>query len=256
MLMEGFVGVMALIAATVLLPNDYLAMNVAPERWADLGIVPVELYDFGRMVNEDLAGRTAGSVTLAVGMAHIFSSLPAMSGLMAYWYHFAIMFEALFILTTVDAGTRVARYLVQEVLGRVRPRFGDINWWPSVVATSAIVCAAWGYLLYQNDVSTIWPMFGVANQLLATLGLVVGTGWLLRHGRRKVHALITGVPAAYMATTTLTAGLSNIIDNYLPKAEAGDPNGYLNAGLTAVMMACVLAVVADAVVRMWRRVRR
>jgi carbon starvation protein len=256
MLMESFVAIMALIAATVLLPNDYLAINIEPARWSVLGIKPVELAEFSRLVNEDLAGRAGGAVTLAVGMAQIFSNLPGMRSLLAYWYHFAIMFEALFILTTVDAGTRVGRYLIQEVLGTFHRKLADINHAPSVLFTSALVCGGWGYLLYKNDVSSIWPMFGVANQLLATLALVIGTGYLLRHSRRRRHALLTGLPALFMAATTLTAGTSNIVDNYLPKGRAGSSNGYLNAALTLVMMVCVAVVLLDGLARAWRLVRR
>jgi carbon starvation protein len=247
MLTEGFVSIMALIAATVLLPNDYLAINVDPSKWAALGITPTELANFSQMVNEDLAGRTGGAVTLAVGMAYIFGQLPGMKSLVAYWYHFAIMFEALFILTTVDAGTRVGRYLIQEVLGRFSAKLGNVNHWPSVILTSALISAAWGYLLYQNDISTIWPMFGVANQLLATLALVVGTGFILRISRKRRYAFITGIPALFMAATTLTAGVSNVFSNYLPKGRAGDFNGYLNAGLTVIMIVCVVLVLLDGI---------
>jgi carbon starvation protein len=245
MLMETFVAVMALIAATVLLPNDYLAINVDPAKWAALGIVPVELEQFSKMVNEDLAGRTGGAVTLAVGMAHIFAKLPGMGHLIAYWYHYAIMFEALFILTTVDAGTRVGRYMIQEVLGRVHPRLGDVNYWPTVLLTGGLISAAWGYLLCANDITSIWPMFGVANQLLATLALVVGTGYLVRHAAQPAYALITALPAVFMAATTLVAGYYNIFSNFLPKAHAGNFNGYINAALTAVMIVCVLVVLVE-----------
>jgi carbon starvation protein len=246
MLTESFVAVMALVAATVLLPNDYLAINVSPDKWALLGINPVELNNFSQMVNEDLAGRTGGAVTLAIGMAHIFSSLPGMKTFMAYWYHFAIMFEALFILTTVDAGTRVGRYMIQEVLQPVHRKLSDINYMPSVILTSALICAAWGYLLYNNDISTIWPMFGVANQLLAALALVIATGFILRTSKKRIYALVTSIPALFMGATTLTAGVSAIMEKYLPK---GDFNGYLNAVLTAIMIACVLIVFIDASVR-------
>ncbi len=255
MLMESFVAVMALVAATVLLPADYLAINVNPDRWEALGIVPVELEHFSQLVNEDLAGRTGGAVTLAVGMAHIFSKLPGMGHLIAYWYHYAIMFEALFILTTVDAGTRIGRYLIQEVAGKVVPRWGDINHWPAVVVTSALISLAWGYLLYQNDVTSIWPMFGVANQLLATLALVVGTGYIARHAAKRPWILVTALPAAFMAATTLVAGWSNVVDNFLPRGRAGDVNGYVNAGLTAIMMACVAVVLVDGVFRITRTLK-
>lgn len=208
---------------------------------------PVELPQFSQMVNENLAGRAGGAVTLAIGMAHIFSSLPGMKTLMAYWYHFAIMFEALFILTTVDAGTRVGRYMIQEVFGNINKKLSDINSWPAVFFTSALICGAWGYLLYQNDVSSIWPMFGVANQLLATLALVIGTGYILRHSTKKKYALCTSLPALFMAATTLTAGTFNIVDNYLPRGQAGDFNGYLNTFLTLVMMVCVAIVIFDGI---------
>jgi carbon starvation protein len=149
----------------------------------------------------------------------------------------------------VDAGTRGGRYLIQEVAGQLRPRWGDINDWKPVFVTSALVCGGWGYLLYQNDISSIWPMFGVANQLLATLALVVGSGYLLRHSSKRRYALLTGIPALVMAATTLTAGVSNIFDNYLPRGRAGDPNGYLNAVLTLVMMVCVGLVLVDGLLR-------
>lgn len=256
MLTETFVSVMALVAACVLLPNDYLAINVNPARWEALGIVPVHLEQFSQMVNEDLAGRTGGAVTLAVGMADIFSKLPGMGHLVAYWYHYAIMFEALFILTTVDAGTRVGRYLVQEVLGVVNQKLADYNHLPSVLLTSAIICGSWGYLLYQNDVSSIWPMFGVANQLLATLALIVGTGYIARTTSKRWHTLITGVPGIFMVATTLTAGTYNILDNYLPKGRAGDFNGYINTGLTVIMMVCTLIVLADGGMRIAQALRQ
>jgi carbon starvation protein len=253
MLTEGFVSIMALIAATVLLPNDYFAINVDPSKWVLFGIEPQELARFSEMVNEDLAGRTGGAVTLAVGMSHIFSSLPGMGTLIAYWYHFAIMFEALFILTTVDAGTRVGRYLLQEVMGKGRQKWGDVNYWPSVLVSSGLVTLAWGYLLYQNDVSSIWPMFGVANQLLATLALVVGSGYILRTARHKAYALLTAVPAVFMAVTTVTAGISNVVDNYLPQ---GDFNGYLNSGLTVAMILCVVLVFLDGCRRAFQSLSR
>ncbi len=254
MLMETFVGVMALVAATVLLPGDYLAINVDPSKWERLGIVPVELQEFSRMVNEDLAGRTGGAVTLAIGMAHIFGRLPGMNHLIAYWYHYAIMFEALFILTTVDAGTRVGRYIMQEVGGKFHRRLGDVNYWPAAILTGGMISLAWGYLLYANDITSIWPMFGVANQLLATLALVVGTGYLVRRSSRPIYGLITALPAAFMAATTLVAGYYNIFKNFLPKAAAGDFNGYINASFTAIMMLCVVIVILDGSVRIRRNV--
>jgi len=255
MLFEGFVSITAIISASVLLPNDYLAINVDPSKWAALGIVPVELDNLSRMVNESLAGRTGGAVTLAVGMAHIFSRIPGMGHLMAYWYHYAIMFEALFILTTVDAFTRVGRYMFQETIGRFSPKMGRINYWPSVFLTSALFCAAWGYLLYQNDISSIWPMFGVANQLLATLTLVVCTCWLLNNTSKKRYALLTAVPAVLMAVTTFAAGYLVIVDRFFPMAMRGEINGWLNTIFTLVMMVCMVVTFIDGSWRIAKKLR-
>jgi carbon starvation protein len=242
MLTEGFVAVMALIAACVLLPNDYLAINVDPAKWAVSGIKPEELSYFSNLVNEDLAGRTGGAVTLAVGMAHVFSSLPGLESAMSYFYHFAIMFEALFILTTVDAGTRVGRYLLQEAMGRIYKPLGEMNRPVPNLVASFLISLAWGYLLYNNDIASIWPMFGCANQLLATIALIIGTAYLLRTAKKRTYALITGLPAIFMACTTLSAGFLNIQNNYLPR---GDFMGYLNAFLTCIMMLCVVIVAVE-----------
>jgi carbon starvation protein len=249
MLAEGFVAVMALVAACVLLPEDYLAINLAPKIFASLGLEPVHLERLSALTGESLAGRTGGAVSLAVGMAEIFGSLPGMRTLTAYWYHFAIMFEALFILTTVDAGTRVARYILQEIAVLVGVPERAATSWGAVIATSAAVCAAWGYLLYMGDIRTIWPMFGVANQLLATLALAIGTTFILRHAPRPAHALVTFVPMIFMLATTLSAGWLNIIVNYLPMQSF---QGYLNATLCSVMMVLVILIAADCT-REWRR---
>jgi carbon starvation protein len=184
MLTEAVVSVIALIAATVMLPGDYFAINVSPEIFAKLGLVTEKLADIERMTGESLAGRSGGAVSLAAGMSLILSAIPGMKHLIGYWYHFAIMFEALFILTTVDAGTRVARYILQEMLKFVHPRLASSTWMPAVIFSGAVISFLWGYLLYHGDISTIWPLFGVANQLLATLALCIGTVFILRHSRR------------------------------------------------------------------------
>ena len=241
MVTESFVSIMALIAASTLAPGDYFAINVAPAAFAKLGIAPVHLAEMGAAVGEELAGRTGGAVSFAVGMAQIFASLPGMKNLLAYWYHFAIMFEALFILTTIDAGTRVARYLLQEVLGKAYAPFGRNDWWPGVILTSALICAAWGSMVYVGNVTTIWPMFGVANQLLAAIALAVGTTFILKRAAEPAYALITFLPFLFMLATTLTAGVMNIFGNYLPR---GDAQGYINVGLTVVMIALVLVITA------------
>ncbi|HEV8335623.1 MAG TPA: carbon starvation protein A [Candidatus Polarisedimenticolia bacterium] len=251
MLMESFVGVMAFIAAASLYPGDYFAINVPPEKFATLGMSTVHLPEFSRQVGESLAGRTGGAVSLAIGMAQIFAAVPGLKGLLSYWYHFAIMFEALFILTTIDTGTRVGRFLVQEFLGRIYAPLARTEWMPGTILSSLLVVAGWGYFIWTGSISTIWPMFGVANQLLASIALCVGTTVLINAGRAR-YAWVTLLPLSFVATTTLTAGWKNIWDNFLPLARSGGRplQGYLNAGMTAVMMACVFIILADSL-RRW-----
>jgi carbon starvation protein len=251
MLCEGFVGVMAFIAVLSLAPADYFAINVPPEHFQNLGMQVVNLPELSRDVGEEVAGRTGGAVSLAVGMAHIFSSIPGLKGLMAYWYHFAIMFEALFILTTIDTGTRVARFLLQEFLGRFYRPMEKTDWLPGSVLASLLVVSAWGYFIHTGTISTIWPMFGIANQLLAAMALSIGTTVIIKSGKAR-YAWVTLVPLAFVATTTLTAGWLSITDNFLPLArQAATPaarfQGYLDAGLTAVMMACVILTIGNCV---------
>jgi len=256
MLCEGFVGIMAFLAVLSLDPADYFAINVPPEAFARLGMPVVELPELSRAVGEDVAGRTGGAVSLAVGMAHVFAKVPGFRGLMDYWYHFAIMFEALFILTTIDTGTRVARFLVQEFLGRLFKPLARTDWMPGTIVASALVVAAWGYFIHTGSISTIWPMFGIANQLLAAMALSIGTTVIIKSGRGR-YAWVTLVPLSFVATTTLTAGWLSITDNFLPLARAattpaGRFQGYLNAGLTATMMALILVTIANCVVS-WLR---
>ena len=216
MLVEGFVAIMSLIAACVLVPGDYFAINTTASAFHGLGMSTSELPALSAAIGEQLAGRPGGAVSLAVGMSYILASVPGMSGLMSYWYHFAIMFEAVFILTAVDTGTRVGRYLLQEMIGKIIPRFDEKRWMPGIVITSVLFTGSWGYLLYTGDISTIWPLFGMANQLLATCALIVGTTMLIRLGKAR-YAWVTAVPALFMVPVTLTAGFVNIISNYLPK---------------------------------------
>jgi carbon starvation protein len=250
MLMEGFVGVMAFIAAASLHPGDYFAINATPEKFAELGMAPVNLPEFSEAVGETLAGRTGGAVSLAIGMAQIFASLPGLKGLLSYWYHFAIMFEALFILTTIDTGTRVARFMVQEFLGRVFKPLERTDWLPGTILSSLLVVFAWSYFIWTGSISTIWPMFGVSNQLLASIALCVGTTVLVNSGKAR-YTWITLLPLSFVASTTLTAGWLNVTDNFLPLARRGQPvQGYLNAGMTLVMMACVLTILVESA-RRW-----
>ncbi len=250
MLIESLVGVTALIASTSLFPADYFAINVPVEKFSQLGLSIVNLPELERQVGETVAGRTGGAVSLAVGMAQIFTALPGMKGLMAYWYHFAIMFEALFILTTIDTGTRVARFLVQESLGKFYKPLERADWMPGTILSSALVCVAWAYFIFTGNISQIWPMFGVANQLLAAIALAVGTTMIINAGRAR-YAWVTIVPLAFVGTTTLVAGWKNITDNFLPMTNNPDKafTGYLDATLTAIIMACAVIVFANAI---WR----
>jgi carbon starvation protein len=253
MLIEGLVGIVALLAATSLHPGDYFAINVPPKVFATLGMPVVNLHALEGAVGETVAGRTGGAVSLAVGIAQIFSGLPGMKGLMDYWYHFAIMFEALFILTTVDAGTRVARFLVQEVLGRLYPPFGRTDWMPGTVVSTAIVVFGWGYFIWTGSIGTIWPLFGISNQLLAVVALLIGTTILINLGRAR-YAWVTVAPLAFLTVTTLAAGFLSVRDNFWPLAVGPDPTrhtqGYVDSVLTLAMMACVVAILGTAL-RRW-----
>jgi carbon starvation protein len=255
MLCEGVVGVMALVAATALAPGDYFAINVSPEKFLGLGLVPVHLPALQAAVGESLAGRTGGAVSLAVGMAQIFSGLPGMHALMSYWYHFAILFEALFILTTIDTGTRVSRFLLQEFLGKFYRPFERSDWMPGTVLATLAIVAAWSYFILTGNISTIWPMFGIANQLLAAVALTVGTSVLINAGKAR-YAWVTLVPLVALTAITQSAGFLSIRDNYLPQARAQEPakafQGGLDAALTAIMMTCMLLVLVEAILR-WRR---
>jgi carbon starvation protein len=258
MLIEGVVGIMALIAAASMAPGDYFAINVRPEIYANLHfqgqqMVPVHVHEIEQIVGENVIGRTGGAVSLAVGMAQIFAALPGMQSLLAYWYHFAIMFEALFILTTIDSGTRVGRFLLQEFMGRVYAPFArPDNWVGGSIATSLMV-ASWAYFIYTGQINTIWPMFGVANQLLASVALAVCTSILINMGRAK-YVWVTLVPLAFLGTNTLYGGLLNITGNYYPLAVGPDParnmEGWILTICSTIMM--VLAVVVlGAAIQKW-----
>ncbi|MFF3554891.1 carbon starvation CstA family protein [Streptomyces tsukubensis] len=229
MLMESFVAVMALIAAAVLDPGLYYAMNApagllgntvesASTAVANLGftITPDELAAAAKAVEEStLVARTGGAPTLAVGMAQIFSDVIGGEGMKAFWYHFAIMFEALFILTTVDAGTRVGRFMLQDMLGNVWKPMGRVNWKPGIWLASALVVGGWGYFLYAGatdplgGINQLFPLFGIANQLLAAVALTVATTLLVKSGRFR-WAWVTGVPLAFTVAVTFTASWQKV----------------------------------------------
>jgi carbon starvation protein len=242
MLLEGFVGVIALIAACSLHPADYFAINTRPEVFATLGMKPVHLDALASQVGENIAGRPGGAVSLAVGMAQIFSSLPVLKGFMGFWYHFVIMFEAMFVMTLIDTGTRVTRYMLQETGSMAVPALRQWKGpWPSAVF-SALAVAAWGYFVWTGTITTLWPLVGVSNQLLAAIALAIGTSWLVNHGRGR-YAWTTLLPLAFMCVNTLTAGWMNLSVNYLrPQLKAGAP-GLMAAFARAPMPARIQCVV-------------
>jgi carbon starvation protein len=253
MLIEGTVGVLALVAAASMFPGDYFAINTTKEVYATLGLQHVNLATLEAQVGESVAGRASGAVSLAVGMAQIFTALPGMSGLMAYWYHFAIMFEALFILTTIDAGTRVGRFLLQEFLGRVYAPFSNPGWQPGAVISTTLIVFGWGYFVYTGNVNTIWPMFGVANQLLGVVALSVATTVIVNMGKAR-YAWITATPLTALAINTLWGAVLNIRDNYYPMAtganEAVQFQGWVLTLSSVIIIICAL-VILGASIRRW-----
>jgi carbon starvation protein len=228
--------------------------------------LPVEekrtLADVERMVGgESLRGRTGGAVTLAVGMSDILSNAfswagVALDGMMKYWYHFAIMFEALFILTTIDTGTRIARFLLQEAAGTVHPQLGKTDWLPGAALATAIVTAGWGALVWSGSIDTIWPMFGIANQLLAVIALCLVTTLLINTGRGR-YAAVTLLPMIFVTVTTMTAA-GQMMPQFVKFVANGVwslPKGALNIGLMAFVIACVLTLLLIAAGRWIAAVR-
>jgi len=229
MMLESFVAVMAMIAATLLDPGVYFAINTAAGvvgAAPDAAVATISGWGFPvsvdqmaglakEMGEQTLFGRTGGAPSLAVGMASIFGTAFG-QGLLAVWYHFAIMFEAVFILTTLDAGTRVGRFMLQDALGHIWKPMGRTSWYPSVIVASALIVAAWGYFLYigvidpNGGVNILWPLFGIANQMLAGIALSVATGILVKSGKLK-YALVTLVPLAWLALITTTAAWQKVM---------------------------------------------
>lgn len=255
MLTEGVVSILALVAACSLLPLDYFMINVPVEKLQailpklhEMGFTDSNITQLSAEVGEKIVGRTGGAVSLGVGMAYIFSSIPGMKSLMSYWYHFAIMFEALFILTTIDAGTRIGRFLLQEAIGKVYKPFQKTNWLPGNLITSALIVFAWAYFIYTGSVSTIWPMFGTANQLLATIALAIGTSFIINRGRGK-YAWVTIVPMTFVGVTTLTAGILNMKNIYIPQLHNDTTflPGLINLILTNAIIICVVIILYNAI---------
>jgi carbon starvation protein len=285
MIMESFVGIMAMIAACTLDPGVYFAMNTTPAALAGASdvlnaagfvVTPEYMQSLAVQMGEgSLVGRTGGAPSLAVGMAHIFSGLTSALGgktLTALWYHFAIMFEALFILTTIDTGTRVGRFMLQEIVGHVWPKFGRTSWYPSVLLASALVCAGWGYFLYQGvvdplgGINSLWPLFGISNQLLAAVALCVATTILIKMGRQR-YIWVTLGPLAWLIIVTMTAGwqkvfsadpklgflahAASLADSTVPNAARLIFNDRLNAVVALFFMGVVAMLVVTSAREWW-----
>ena len=277
MLTESLVGLMAMVAAATLDPGVYFAMNVGP---AVIGTTPdsaaMKVAEWGFLVTPDqlrnlatqmgetsLLSRTGGAPSLAVGMAGILGGVFSGPGL-ALWYHFAIMFEAVFILTTIDAGTRIGRFMLQELLGHIWAPLARNSWYPSIVLSSALVVAGWGYFLYQGvidplgGINSLWPLFGIANQLLAAVALCIGTTLLVKMGKLR-HAWVTIAPLAWLTAATLTAGYQKVwasdpalgflahaqslANSTNPNAARMILNDRIDAGLALFFMLIVIVVI-------------
>jgi carbon starvation protein len=261
MLMESFVGIMAIIAASILDPGVYFAINAPPAivgrgleaatstitGWG-FTVTPAQMTLLAQQIGEEsLLARAGGAPSLAVGMAQIFASLIGGSSMLALWYHFAIMFEALFILTTIDTGTRVGRFMLQELAAHVWKPMGRTSWYPSVVISSALIVAGWGYFLYQGvvdplgGINSLWPLFGISNQLLAAVALCVGTTVIIKMGKAR-YAWVTLLPLAWLATVTMTAGWQKVFSSdprlgFLSHARTVQDavaSGNLPAGITSI----------------------
>ena len=293
MLLESFVGVMAMVAACAMTPGVYFAINspaqivgAAPEAAAQTisswgyPVSAVTMASLAHSVGEQtLWNRAGGAPSLAVGMAQIFSTTIGGEHLLSIWYHFAIMFEALFILTVLDAGTRVGRFMIQELLGRVWKPIGRLNWYPAILLSSAMIVGAWGYFLYQGvvdplgGINSLWPLFGISNQLLAAVALVVATTILLKMGRFK-WIWVTLLPMAWLVVITMTASYQKIFSanprigflsfanalaaqiagGQIPAAKIGETqrvifNQRLDTAVTAVLTIMILVLLGEAIVQ-------
>ncbi|MCM2980319.1 carbon starvation-induced protein [Niallia circulans] len=234
MLVECLVGIMALIAATALHPGDYFAINSSPEVFRTLGMSVTNLPELSREIGIDLEGRTGGAVTLAVGMSYIFTEISWFSHLASYFFQFVIMFEAVFILTAIDAGTRTARYLIQDFLGEFYKPLKKVDWLPGSIFASALACLMWGYLLFSGDISSVWALFGVSNQLMATIGLIVGATVILKMADKRRYMLTCLIPMAYLFVTVNYAGVWMVKNVYLNPEASG--YNVLNAVLSIIML--------------------
>ncbi|MEI2375264.1 carbon starvation protein CstA [Priestia megaterium] len=253
MLVECLVGIMALIAATALHPGDYFAINSTPEVFKTLGMNVTALPQLSQEIGLNLEGRTGGAVTLAVGMTYIFTEIPWFSHLSSYFFQFVIMFEAVFILTAIDAGTRVSRYLIQDFFGEFYKPLKRVDWLPGSIFASALACFMWGYLLFSGDIGSVWALFGVSNQLMASIGLIIGATVILRIADKRSYMLTCLIPLAYLYVTVNYAGYWMVKNVYLNEAAAG--YSILNATLSIIMLILGLIIMIAAIqkwTQLWR----
>ncbi|MCK1992265.1 carbon starvation protein CstA [Peribacillus muralis] len=249
MLVECVVAIMALIAAVSLQPGDYFAINSTPEVFQTLGMETVHLNELSEEIGINLEGRTGGAVTLAVGMTYIFTEIPFFDKLASFFFQFVIMFEAVFILTAIDSGTRVARYLIQDFFGEFYKPLKKVDWLPGNIFASALACFIWGYLLYSGDISSIWALFGVSNQLMASIGLIIGATVVLKIAEKRWYIWTCLVPLAYLYVTVNVAGYWMVKNVYLNPDSAGF--SILN-GILSITMLCLGLVILISALKKWR----
>ncbi|MGG6360414.1 carbon starvation protein CstA [Peribacillus frigoritolerans] len=249
MLVECVVAIMALIAAVSLQPGDYFAINSTPEVFQTLGMETVHLDELSEEIGINLEGRTGGAVTLAVGMTYIFTEIPFFDKLASFFFQFVIMFEAVFILTAIDSGTRVARYLIQDFFGEFYKPLKRVDWLPGNIFASALACFIWGYLLYSGDISSIWALFGVSNQLMASIGLIIGATVVLKIADKRWYIWTCLVPLAYLYVTVNVAGYWMVKNVYLNPDSAGF--SILN-GILSITMLILGLIILVAALKKWR----
>jgi len=245
MLVECVVGIMALIAATALHPADYFAINSAPAVFQTLGMHVENLPQLSKEIGMDLEGRTGGAVTLAVGMSYIFTKIPWFSHLAPFFFQFVIMFEAVFILTAIDSGTRVSRYLIQDFFGELYKPLKRTDWLPGNIFASALACFMWGYLLFSGDISSVWALFGVSNQLMASIGLIIGATVILKIADKPIYALTCIIPLAYLYVTVNYAGYWMVRHVYLNPQASG--YNVLNGVLSIIMLILGVIILITAI---------
>ncbi|CAK6477805.1 MULTISPECIES: carbon starvation protein CstA [Bacillaceae] len=249
MLVECVVAIMALIAAVSLQPGDYFAINSTPEVFQTLGMETVHLDELSEEIGINLEGRTGGAVTLAVGMTYIFTEIPFFDKLASFFFQFVIMFEAVFILTAIDSGTRVARYLIQDFFGEFYKPLKRVDWLPGNIFASALACFIWGYLLYSGDIGSIWALFGVSNQLMASIGLIIGATVVLKIADKRWYIWTCLVPLAYLYVTVNVAGYWMVKNVYLNPDSAGF--SILN-GILSITMLILGLIILVAALKKWR----